>query len=1653
MDSYSSNTSPTQTEFERRQYQVELIEKIKQMNAILFLPTGSGKTFIALEIIKHMQNDLQKPVSEGGKRTIFLVNTIALVEQHYSFLKRHCSLNITMLTGDVGVDLWKEEEWTAIENNAQILIMTSQIYVNVLTHAYLYLKNANLIIFDECHHAVNKHPMREVMIFFDQCEEQDRPKVLGLSATLLNANTTIFEFNDHLKTLENTFRSKIITSTRVAEVKRFSTKAKESFETLSSYESPSTVTTQIAELMLKNKYILENLKLKDVVDVPEVTDVLLNDRGENRAKLLINCLSDLLVHLEQFGTYFCYLCCELYIVQLYRIMFEKSNDELYCNALMLMITVVKAIKKIVSIEISRSGDLDTIDVVQKNSANKLTHLLNELEKLSPSDKCIVFVERRMTAKILTKMIEMFFKETKTQLTADFMIGFSVHPLRNFREGEFVKRCNKKVMTNFRSGKINVLVASNVLEEGIDMPDCNVVFMYDFPKTFRSYVQSKGRARKAESTYVLLVDKDEEKNRKKIVDFKKLEKELEHVVHTFDISHDSDDEDKSDKENCDEVYTTEAGASVTRAQAIPIINLYCSTLPSDVFTQLTPYWWKNGPKNAVYCKLQFPMNAAIKDIIKGPVCSKIKEAKQAVAFKAVKMLHKLNALNDNLMPILAPDRAEDEKEWFPNWDNSVESGDGTKSSKREVDIKVPQYLQDCRPIPNEKCYLHVINMIPKYPKPKMRRRERCHRLLTSRYELGIITRHRIPQICDFPIFSDLGEVEISIDTNHCSLELNEEELLAISKFHRVLFLKAIQVVKKCLLYSEEDDSVGYFLVPLKPCKQRDMMEIAFKVVFNQWNIFDVKEPSEEERKKEEFTKEKYWGNVVIPWYQRPDHQNNETTKKKYYVITDFDDNYNLISPFPNERYETFAEFFEKVYNLKSLRPGQPMMEARPIPHNLDCLRPRVTSSEKSKKSKSKEQSLFMAPEFVIKQTFPACYFYKSTVVPTILHRLHYLLVAEELREKIVTEAKIGKLEWEKDENDVLRVSDKYTIKKPSNNQEPSVASKHENKNDESKSSKKKSVGYSRQIEKLKKAEKCLIKLIENEEDLPIDLDRSKNVTTKDIKKFLTYVSRNTDFDSFGEKGSIKRAPTSNISASGVNYEEPPSLMTLRKRVDYAGPRQKEIFEALTPAGCNDIVDLERLETLGDSFLKFAVSFSIFVSFNNVNEGYLTTLKGRLVGNRNLLYCGNKLNIGPLIKINTFSSNLNWCPPGFVLPDLLMNIRKITSPSVIFHVKIPYMEQFSGSISENTMSVMKTDVKEFVDNVANKPETTKQESAALSFFGKQSVSDKTIADVVEALIGVYVKTGGIESAYRLLNYLGILAKPKYEDIMGTQVPSPLFEKSRLTVDDLVPNWKKLEKLLNYEFQDKAYIVQALSHPSYLKNNMTDCYQTLEFIGDAVIDFLITSYIYEYCGNLPPGKLTDLRASLVNNNTFGALCVRLGLHKFLLSNNKNLTDAVNRFIEYQEERDYEIHGNEMMVLISESDVKIAEEVEVPKVLGDLFESIAGAIYLDSGNSLETVWRIYYNIMKEEIKKFSENIPINPIRALYEEPGLKVKFLKETTKTTEDVKLRKFIERKIEVPLSVIKCNKEYLYYGRGENTDLCKRAAAKLALRDFGRTEFVI
>uniref|UniRef100_T1GUG5 RNase III domain-containing protein n=1 Tax=Megaselia scalaris TaxID=36166 RepID=T1GUG5_MEGSC len=113
-------------------------------------------------------------------------------------------------------------------------------------------------------------------------------------------------------------------------------------------------------------------------------------------------------------------------------------------------------------------------------------------------------------------------------------------------------------------------------------------------------------------------------------------------------------------------------------------------------------------------------------------------------------------------------------------------------------------------------------------------------------------------------------------------------------------------------------------------------------------------------------------------------------------------------------------------------------------------------------------------------------------------------------------------------------------------------------------------------------------------------------------------------------------------------------------------------------------------------------------------------------------------------------------------------------------------------------------------------------------------------------------------------------------------------------------------------------------------------------------------------------------------------------------------------------------------------AVDVEVPKALGDVFESIAGAIYLDSGMSLDTVWRVYSKMMKPEIEQFSNSVPKSPIRELLElEP--------ETAKFGKPEKLAD--GRRVRVTVEIFG---KGTFRGIGRNYRIAKGTAAKCALR---------
>jgi len=123
----------------------------------------------------------------------------------------------------------------------------------------------------------------------------------------------------------------------------------------------------------------------------------------------------------------------------------------------------------------------------------------------------------------------------------------------------------------------------------------------------------------------------------------------------------------------------------------------------------------------------------------------------------------------------------------------------------------------------------------------------------------------------------------------------------------------------------------------------------------------------------------------------------------------------------------------------------------------------------------------------------------------------------------------------------------------------------------------------------------------------------------------------------------------------------------------------------------------------------------------------------------------------------------------------------------------------------------------------------------------------------------------------------------------------------------------------------------------------------------------------------------------------------------------------------------------MVGEDEVENMEDVEVPKALGDIFESVAGAIYLDSKMSLDTVWKVFYRMMRPEIEHYSKNVPKSPIRELLEMQPQNVHFGRP-----EIIK-----GKKVKVTVEVFSTGK---FVGIGRNKRIAKCTAAKRALREL-------
>lgn len=383
----------------------------------------------------------------------------------------------------------------------------------------------------------------------------------------------------------------------------------------------------------------------------------------------------------------------------------------------------------------------------------------------------------------------------------------------------------------------------------------------------------------------------------------------------------------------------------------------------------------------------------------------------------------------------------------------------------------------------------------------------------------------------------------------------------------------------------------------------------------------------------------------------------------------------------------------------------------------------------------------------------------------------------------------------------------------------------------------------------------------------------------------------------------------------------------------------LIEAITCGSSLEGIDYQRLEILGDSILKFVTSEFLFYAYPNAFEGVLTQKRTELNSNNNLFKIAVELKVYRYMQAKVFNVK-HWSPQGLVkvIPESELEDPDFSDEE---------LEEFYDEIGWDKI---------LEENGQVKIEPRKQEL---------EISNKQLADCIEALIGAAYVQGGIELAIDLSKTLGILRDFSLE-YQTTQNKK---------------NFEMLEQKLEYEFNNPMILEEALTHNSTKKSFD---YNRLEFLGDALIDFVILDYFFNKFKYAGPGSISKMKATAVSNRTFSYVSYKLGLQDHLEYAGSELKSDLIKFKNNIDR----LGGAQNLSKLPDPGIK---------VMADLFESVMAAIYVDS-KDLELCKKLIINLLSPVIGHLTpENCSVHPHNRLFD-------FAQKYKKTLGSIKIERF-------------------------------------------------
>ena len=464
---------------ERRDYQLELAEAASGDHTLVCLPTGLGKTAVSLLVTAHR-------LYEYGGKSLLLAPTKPLVEQHAAFYREGLTIpddEVVVFTGEVSPDdraaLWEE---------ARVVVATPQVVENDLIGNRISLADVTHITFDECHRATGDYAYNYIAERYHA--DAERPLVTGMSASPGGDKEAILRVCRNLGLWE----VEVMTEAD-ADVDEHTYETSVDWQQIDLPDDILEIRDELQAVVKSRLERLRELGLTRKSD-PGLSEGELRKMQAKARQLMNNDDSSgykamsLLAELRKIRTAVTYV--ETQSVESLRRYFERQRNAARSSG------ASKASQRFVSepkvkAAMRRAEEYD--DIHPKFRRARI--LLAETLGIEGGDRVIVFTESRDTAETLTEFLGNHFDTRRFVGQGD-------------REGSdgMTQTEQQETLEAFRAGEFEVLVSTSVAEEGLDVPEVDLVLFYEpVPKGIRS-IQRKGRTgRQREGRVVVLIAND------------------------------------------------------------------------------------------------------------------------------------------------------------------------------------------------------------------------------------------------------------------------------------------------------------------------------------------------------------------------------------------------------------------------------------------------------------------------------------------------------------------------------------------------------------------------------------------------------------------------------------------------------------------------------------------------------------------------------------------------------------------------------------------------------------------------------------------------------------------------------------------------------------------------------------------------------------------------------------------------------------------------------------------------------------------------------------------------------------------------------------------------------------------------------------------